>query len=211
MAEVNPIIPEGELAFDRTNKVMSVGDGVTPWADLPRVGVPYPPSDGKVYVMVNGKWASLDWDDITINIPPNITSSLDVSVYLGQTLTYVLTAADADGATYSVSNLPTGATYDSATHTVTWAVPADADWTRIYQMLARVENDAGVDQQLVNITLLVPEEWKPKITPNQVVTVAVGEEMTPYQILGQNITVTEIEEEEEPSGEGSQEQTGGGE
>ena len=202
MAEINPIINEGGLAFDRINHIMAVGDGVNQWADLPKVGVPYPPSDNNVYVMINGRWARLSWDDITVNIPPRITSELDVSVYLGQTLTYVLTAEDADGATYSITNLPTGATYDSSTHTVTWEVPADADWTRLYQMQAAVSNDAGTDQQVINITLVVPEEWKPKITPNQVITVAVGEEMTPYQILGQNITVTEVEEEpEEQSGE----------
>lgn len=201
MAEVNPIIPEGQLAFDRQNKVMSVGDGTTTWRDLPRVGVPYPPSDGNVYVMINGQWGRLDWEDIVVRIPPNITSELDVEVYLGQTLSYTITASDAEDATYTVSNLPEGMTYDSDTHTVTWDVPADADWTKIYPFVVRVENENGADQQVINVILKVPEEWKPKITPNQVITVAVGQEMSPYQILGQNITVTAVDENDTGSGE----------
>lgn len=195
MAEVNPILPLGHLGFDRRDKVMSVGDGETTWRNLPKVGVPYPPSDGNVYVMVNGKWGRLDWEDIVVHIPPNITSALDLQVYLGDTLTYTITANDAENATYTVSNLPEGMTYDSDTHTVTWDVPTDADWTKIYPFVARVENENGADQQVINVILLVPEEWKPKITPNQVITVAVGQEMSPYQILGQNITVTSVEGE----------------
>lgn len=197
MAEVNPILPEGHLGFDRRNHVMSYGDGVNTWDNLPKVGVPYPPSDNNVYVMINGRWARLDWDDITIHIPPLITSALDTSVELGQTLTYTITADDAEDATFTVSNMPQGMTYDDTTHTVTWEVPADADWTRVHQFTVRVANDAGADQQNINVVLIVPEAWKPQITPNQVITVAVGQEMSPYQILGQNITVTEIPESSE--------------
>lgn len=208
MAETNPVIAEGQLAFDRLNKIMSIGDGTTEWRDLPKVGVPYPPKDGNVYVMVNGKWGRLDWDDIVVHIAPNITSALDLQVYLGQTLTYTLTADDATDATYTVSGMPEGMTYNSETHTVTWEVPADADWTRIHTFTARVETDNGADQQTINIVLLVPEEWKPKITPNQVITVAVGEEMSPYQILGQNITITSVETSEEDDSEGGEQEGG---
>lgn len=196
MAEVNPVIAEGHLGFDRRNKIMGMGDGSTPWDRLPKVGVPYPPSDNNVYVMINGRWARLDWDDITVYIPPRITSALDVSIELGQTLTYTLTAEDAENAEFTVQGLPQGATYDSATHVVTWEVPADADWTRVHQFVARVSNDAGADQQTINIVLVVPDAWKPIITPNQVITVAVGQEMSPYQILGQNITATDVTSEE---------------
>lgn len=203
MADVNPIIPAGQPAFDVRNKVMSIGDGETAWNDLPKVGVPYPPSDGNVYVMVNGQWAKLSWDDITIEIPPSITSALDVSIELGQTLNYTITASNAEDATFSVSNMPEGMTYDDNSHTVTWAVPDDADWTKIHRFTATVTSDVGTDQKAINIVLVVPEAWKPKITPNQVITLAVGQEMSPYQILGQNITVTAVEgtnENEENAG-----------
>lgn len=188
----NPIIDEGQLAFDRTVKTMSVGDGVTHWIDLPKIGVPYPPNDDKVYVMVNGQWAILDISNVNILIPPVITSALDVTVELGQNLTYVITANNADDATYTATNLPSGATYTDSTHTITWDVSADADWTVIHSVNLSVANDAGTDQQVLNIVLTVPESWKPKITPNQVISVVAGEEMTPYQILGQNITVTDV-------------------
>lgn len=196
MAEVNPIIPNGQMAYDIRSKTMGLGDGQTAWDDLPRVGVPYPPSDGNVYVMVNGKWAKLSWDDITIDIPPSISSALDLSIELGQTLTYTITATDAEDATFTVSNMPEGMTYNDATHTVTWEVPADADWTKLYRFTATVATESGTDQQIINIMLVVPEAWKPKITPNQVITVAVGQEMSPYQILGQNITVNVVNEPE---------------
>ena len=34
-AAINPVLPDGELAFDKTTKQMKVGDGVRAWNDLP--------------------------------------------------------------------------------------------------------------------------------------------------------------------------------
>lgn len=34
-AAVNPVLADGEVGWDRTNKILKFGDGVTPWAQLP--------------------------------------------------------------------------------------------------------------------------------------------------------------------------------
>lgn len=34
--EVNPVIGDGEIAFDKTDGTFRIGDGVAPWADLVR-------------------------------------------------------------------------------------------------------------------------------------------------------------------------------
>ena len=33
----NPIINSGRIVYDSTNKKMKIGDGVTPWKDLPYI------------------------------------------------------------------------------------------------------------------------------------------------------------------------------
>lgn len=33
----NPILRRGEQGFDNTNRILKIGNGITPWADLPAV------------------------------------------------------------------------------------------------------------------------------------------------------------------------------
>jgi N-acetylneuraminic acid mutarotase len=57
-----------------------------------------------------------------VNRPPVIASIGEQTVNEGQTLTFTVNASDPEGdaLTYSASNLPQGATFDSATHVFTW-------------------------------------------------------------------------------------------
>jgi hypothetical protein len=34
-AAANPVLLDGELGYDKTNNVLKIGDGVTPWNSLP--------------------------------------------------------------------------------------------------------------------------------------------------------------------------------
>jgi hypothetical protein len=60
------------------------------------------------------------------NHAPSFAAIGDRSVMAGQTLSFTVTATDADGdaLTFGASTLPAGATFDSATHTFSWTPTA---------------------------------------------------------------------------------------
>ena len=59
---------------------------------------------------------------VTINDPPVLAAISNKLVYIGQTLTFTVSATDANGdaLTYSSSNLPAGASFNPATRTFQW-------------------------------------------------------------------------------------------
>lgn len=42
----------------------------------------------------------------------------------------------------------------------------------------------------MTIIVGVPDSWQPEITAGQTLNLVAGEEMTPYQVAGTNVTVT---------------------
>ncbi len=60
-----------------------------------------------------------------VNSPPTIASIPSQSIHPGRTLTFTVMATDADGdaLTYTPSNLPSGATFNTSTHVFSWTPP----------------------------------------------------------------------------------------
>lgn len=62
----NPVLTAAEIGVDLTNNSFRVGDGVTPWVDLPEYSVTEAPEDDAVYVRENGEWAALMVEDVDL-------------------------------------------------------------------------------------------------------------------------------------------------
>ncbi len=95
--------------------------------------------------------------DAINNRPPVLDPIGDRQVAEGANLTIAVTASDADNdtLTFSVSNLPTGASFDQATNTFSW-VPAAADVGTFSGLLFTVTDDALrplSDSESVSITV----------------------------------------------------------
>ena len=62
LASLNPILKDGELGYDRTNKILKVGDGATGWNGLKEIGngIPEAPDDGKGYLRKNRAWHNVE-------------------------------------------------------------------------------------------------------------------------------------------------------
>lgn len=65
-AAANPILAVGEPGFDRSLRMMKVGDGTTPWADLPAFDLGLPVATDGQTIMWDGVLA--DWVAVA---PPN--------------------------------------------------------------------------------------------------------------------------------------------
>lgn len=62
LASLNPVLRDGELGYDRTNKILKVGDGMTGWNGLKEIGngIPEAPDDGKGYFRKNRAWHNVE-------------------------------------------------------------------------------------------------------------------------------------------------------
>jgi hypothetical protein len=96
--------------------------------------------------------------NVSSNSPPVIATIGDKTVNEGQTLTFTVQASDPDGdtLTYSASNLPSGATFNPATHVFTW--------TPSY----------GQAGNYTNVEFTVTDSGTPMQLADQMITISVG-------------------------------------
>jgi hypothetical protein len=91
---------------------------------------------------------------VTINRPPVLSSIGNKTVDEGATLTFTVTASDPDGnpLTYSISNLPSGASFSPSTRTFTWT--PDYDQAGTYQDVHFSVSDGSLnDSEDITITV----------------------------------------------------------
>jgi hypothetical protein len=115
---------------------------------------PYGDKDGNaIYV-----WPVRGDSSLPANRPPFLQPIGDKTAYESQTLQFTISASDADGdrLAYSVSNLPTGATFDSATAIFTWK--PDFDQAAAYP----------------NVHFTVTDNGTPPMSSSEAITITVG-------------------------------------
>ena len=100
-----------------------------------------------------------DSEDITItvinvNYAPVLSAIGNKTVAEGETLEYTLTATDINGdtLTYSATNLPTGASFDTSTHTFSWVPTYDQAGTYL-NILFQVSDGSLTDSEEMTITV----------------------------------------------------------
>jgi hypothetical protein len=90
-----------------------------------------------------------------INRPPVLTSIGDKSIAETQTLSFTVSATDPDGdaLTFSATNLPEDATFDSKLHTFNWTPGYDAsgDYTDIVFTVTDAANPAETDSEAIKV------------------------------------------------------------
>ncbi|MCG7850591.1 MAG: Ig domain-containing protein [ANME-2 cluster archaeon] len=106
---------------------------------------------GDTYSMYNVVLEPLT--DSPINNPPQLAAIGDQIIEEGQTLTFTIFATDLNGdvLTYSDTNLPTGATFNSATRTFSWT--PDENQAGSYQVHFEVTDGSLIDAEDVTITV----------------------------------------------------------
>ena len=71
---VNPVIANGELSLDTTNKLLKAGDGVTQWLDLPYIGINEEDFQDRLAASLAGaSGVGLDYQDSNDTIYINVT------------------------------------------------------------------------------------------------------------------------------------------
>jgi hypothetical protein len=136
----NKSINEGATLSFTISATDADGDALTYSASNLPVGATFDPatrtfswtpslSQAGVYAGVHFKVSDgqmTDYEDITITaideVPPVLNAIGNKSINEGSTLSFTISATDADGdaMTYSASNLPVGATFNTATRTFSW-------------------------------------------------------------------------------------------
>jgi len=92
--------------------------------------------------------------DIDCNSPPVLQPIGDKQIGEGQTLSFSVIATDANGdqLTYSASNLPSGATFNTITRTFTWT-PSSVSAGNYPNVLFIVSDGIGLDSESITITV----------------------------------------------------------
>jgi len=100
---------------------------------------------------------------VTINNPPVLAAIGNKISYPGQTLNFIVSAADANGdtLTYSATNLPSGASFNPATRTFVWT-PSQ---TGVYNNV-RFEVSDGLVTVFENITIYVNNNVNISVSPS---------------------------------------------
>jgi len=104
-----------------------------------------------------------------VNNPPVLAPIGDRTVVKGDTLSFTLSATDADGdsLTYSADNLPTGSSFDPSTHMFAWT--PDTYQLGSYYPVFRVTDSIDEAIETVQITIQDPNAFPFAITTNQFV------------------------------------------
>ena len=89
--------------------------------------------------------------------------------------------------TWSATNLPSALTINASTGVIT-GTPNVQPGT--YTAKVKVVTNYGQDEKDITIVVAVPENWKPIITPNQVINVIADTAMTAYEVKGTNVKKT---------------------
>ncbi|KKH48247.1 disaggregatase related repeat-containing protein [Methanosarcina sp. 1.H.A.2.2] len=109
----------------------------------------------------NTKYASKSGTSPIINNPPVINSIPDVTVEAGKSLTFTVSASDADGDSlaYSASGTPTGATFDSKSGVFSWTPAAGQEGT--YSLTFEVSDGELTDSATVAVNVVKQENSSP--------------------------------------------------
>ena len=134
-----------------------------------------------VFTASDGTNSSTETVDITVvggtNQAPVIAPIGNKTIAAGSTLTFTVSATDADGnpITYSAANLPTGATFDAGTKTFTWT-PTTAQGPAVYNVTFLASDGLVTTSQAIQIGVIggtLPGQASPVLTSIGPKTVAV--------------------------------------
>lgn len=89
--------------------------------------------------------------------------------------------------TWSATGLPAALTINASTGVIS-GTPTVQPGT--YTATVKVVTNYGQDSKAVAINVAIPDDWKPVITPGQVVNTIADEVMTAYTVTGTNVTKT---------------------
>lgn len=111
------------------------------------------------------------------NVPPDITSSLQIGGIAGQAITpYVITATGTEPITFNASNLPAGLSFNSATHTI-GGTPAAAG---TYNITISASNVMGEDVE--TLVLIVTQPTAPPVITSPLTASATVDEPFSYTL-----------------------------
>jgi uncharacterized membrane protein len=109
----------------------------------------------------NTKYASKSGTSPIINNPPVMNSIPNVTVEAGKSLTFTVSASDADGDTlaYSASGIPSGAVFDSKSGILSWTPAAGQEGT--YSITFEVSDGKLKDSATASISVVKQESPSP--------------------------------------------------
>ncbi len=128
--------------------------------------------DSKSFRIHNSRVIVTDSDNdvflIDVNSPPELNSIGNKIIRVGSQASFRITAIDQDGdnLTYSVSNLPRGAVFNSATQTFIWR-PRAADVGIYYVTFMVTDSFGGFDSETIQITVKKKTIFYPDLRPSQ--------------------------------------------
>jgi len=112
---------------------------------------------------------------ITPTYPPVITSSLSAKTTVNQSFSYEITAEGTTPITFNATNLPSGLTFDPATHKIT-GIPTVAG---TFNIPLSASNNAGTDNKTLVLTIGTP----PSIISGLTAAGTVGQQFETYTIV----------------------------
>ncbi len=89
--------------------------------------------------------------------------------------------------TWSATGLPAALTINASTGVIS-GTPTVQPGT--YTAKVKVVTNYGSDEKQITINVAIPEDWKPVIDPNQVISTIADTVMTAYTVTGKNVTKT---------------------
>lgn len=89
---------------------------------------------------------------------------------------------------WSAQNLPNGLVIGESTGIISGTPTSPGQ----HLVALTVTTNYGTDTKNITIIVVAPDSWKPSISSDQSLTLVAGEEMTPYSVLGTNITLTQV-------------------
>ncbi len=88
---------------------------------------------------------------------------------------------------YTAIGLPNGLTINENTGVITGTADAEPGE---YIATITVETNYGSTTGTIKIKIEIPDAWKPVIPDGQIIYATADEEITPYQVIAENVTIT---------------------
>lgn len=135
---------------------------------------------------------TLEFSIIVPGNPPVITSATTAKTTIHQPYSYVIEATSQETVTYQATNLPSGLTFNSGTHTISGSPSSAGN----FNINLTATNTWGSDHATLNLTVGEP----PLITSSLAITGTTGQQLIPYTATASGSGTIDIHAENLPAG-----------
>jgi LruC domain-containing protein len=142
---------QGSQIHSTTGSKTTGGASLTGYIDLWAAGG-ISPSNGTYgpHITFHNPGYTIPVPSCNTPVPPSITSLLTAASVAGSAITpYVITATGTETITYSVSNLPSGLSFNAVTHTISGTVASNG----VYSLGLTADNFVGTDNKTLVLTV----------------------------------------------------------